>query len=220
MIGRPPVAVLLAIGLLSCTTLAAQAPELPLINEADRALPIELDAAFSELDRRNDRLVFRDLRVVQGGLSITANEASASPADFSNSVWTFTGSVVIRNGATEARCERAELTFSNNELRKAVLSGNPARFVQSRGRGTTPTEGRGRTLEYDLRAGTIRMVNDAFLSDGSNEITGSLISYDLVREVVTAGSADGGDVRMRITPRQDSTPKPDGASGGGEVPSP
>ena len=57
---------------------------------------------------------------------------------------------------------------------------------------------------YDLDAATIEMTNDAFLSDGQNEISGSRIAYDLRREVVTAGAGDSGQVHMRITPPRKS----------------
>lgn len=216
----PAILCLLCAATLAGPVLAATDPRVPALPVADRTQPIAVEAAYSELDRRNDRLVFRNLRVTQGALSITADEASASPADFMNSVWTFVGSVVIRSAETEARADRAELTFRDNELRRATLIGEPARFVQARGAGRTPTEGRGRTLEYNLAAGTIRMLTDAFLSDGTNEISGSQITYDVGREVVTAGSTDGGDVRMRITPRQEPAPPPDAPAGGAGSPAP
>ena len=68
-------------------------------------MPIELDAALSEFDRRNNRLIFRQLNIIQGSLAISADEATADPADFENSVWVFTGNVrsrmpVARPGAT------------------------------------------------------------------------------------------------------------------------
>ena len=49
----------------AATTAHAQ-PEAPVLTAPDATLPIELDADFSEFDRRNDRLVFRRLRIVQG----------------------------------------------------------------------------------------------------------------------------------------------------------
>ncbi len=170
------------------------------LTPADPALPIDLDAAFSEFDRRNDRLVFRQLNIRQGALSIKADEATADPADFDNSTWVFTGNVVIVNGATRTNCSRAELSFRDNRLRKAVLTGKPAEFSQAGTGGRAPTKGRGELLEYDLEAATIRMTTNAFLSDGRNEISGNSISYDLAREVVRAGGQEGGQVRMRITP--------------------
>ncbi len=170
------------------------------LTPANPALPIDLDAAFSEFDRRNNRLIFRQLNISQGDLAIKADEATADPADFDNSLWIFTGNVVINNGGTQTNCARAELSFRNNRLRLAVLTGEPARFTQAGTDGRAPTEGRGERLVYDLDAATIVMTTNAFLSDGKNQISGNSISYDLGREVVRAGGKDGGQVRMRITP--------------------
>lgn len=185
---------------------STQQGALPQLAPADPTLPIDLDAAFSELDRRNNRLIFRELNIKQGALAIKADEATADPADFENSLWVFTGNVSIVNAGTRADCDRAELTFRDNRLRRAVLTGKPARFSQAGTGGNPPTEGRGELLEYDLDAATIQMANDAFLTDGKSEISGSRIAYDLRREVVTAGGADGGQVRMRITPQQKPAP--------------
>ncbi len=187
-----------------------QKPALPQLTPADPTLPIDLDAAFSELDRRNNRLIFRQLNIRQGGLGIKADEATADPADFENSVWVFTGNVRIENAGTTASSDRAELTFRGNRLRKAVLTGKPARFSQAGTGNNAGTTGHGELLEYDLDGATIQLVTDAFLSDGKSEIAGSRIAYDLRREVVTAGGADGGQVRMRITPRQGAPAAPPG----------
>ncbi len=188
---------------------AAEAPKaspLPLLVPADAALPIDLDAAFSEFDRRNNRLIFRQLTITQGSLTIKADEATAEPADFENSVWVFTGNVSIENAGAQASCDRAELTFRDNQLRKGVMTGKPARFSQPGIRGNPATTGRSELLEYDLDAATIQLTTDAFLSDGRSEISGSRIAYDLRREVVTAGGSQDGEVRMRITPQKNPTP--------------
>lgn len=178
----------------------AAEPQLPMLVTPDTGLPIELDADFSEFDRRSDRLVFRGLRVRQGPLAITAAEASASPANFTDSTWIFTGNVVIEDATTRVDCERAELRFRDNRLVRAQLQGAPARFRQTRPGGTAPVEGRAGRLDYDLGQGVIRLAGDAWLADGQNEVAGDQIAYDLRREVVTAGAGQSGPVRMLITP--------------------
>ena len=178
----------------------------PLLTPADPTLPIELDAAFSEFDRRNNRLIFRQLNITQGGLAIKADEATADPADFENSVWIFTGNVRINNAGTQASSDRAELTFRANRLRRATLRGQPARFSQAGTGGNPPTEGQAQLLDYDFDSATIQLTTDAVLRDGRNEISGSRIAYDLQREIVTAGGNPGGEVRMRITPQQKPSP--------------
>lgn len=196
------VALFLPGAVIAADTNPVQIPALPRLTPADPTLPIDLDAAFSELDRRNNRLIFRQLSIRQGALAIKADEATADPADFEDSVWVFTGNVRIENAGTKASSDRAELTFRDNKLRRAVLTGKPARFSQAGTGDNPPTTGHGELLEYDLDAAMIQLATDAFLSDGKSEIAGSRIAYDLRREVVTAGGADGGQVRMRITPQQ------------------
>jgi lipopolysaccharide export system protein LptA len=202
--GQAALALILALaaGLLPAGA-AGQAATRGLVPPAgpDTTAPINLNASWSELDRRNNRLLFRQLHITQGQLSIRADEASASPADFADSVWIFTGNVRILDAGTEAEGDRAELRFRNNGLKSAVLQGNPARFSQPRSGDVAPTRGQAGELNYDLATGTILMAGDASLSDGTNEITGARITYDLRREVVTAGSDAGGPVRMRITPK-------------------
>lgn len=148
--------------------------------------------------------MFRKLEVRQGTLAVTADEAVASPADFVDSRWTFTGNVVLRSGETEARGSAAELAFKDNVLRNAVLRGSPATFRQPRTDARLPTDGQANVLDYDPVAGRIRMTGNARLTDGPNEVKGDKIDYDLLRQVVSAGSGSGGPVRIRIMPPADA----------------
>jgi lipopolysaccharide transport protein LptA len=183
------------------TASAASGQPAPPAFQPDPAAPIELDASYSELDRRNNRVTFRGLTISQGSLRITADEAAADPADFTDSVWVFTGNVVLRSADTTVECARAEMHFRTNRLDRATMTGQPARFRQQRADGGTTTEGRGNLLEYDVGQGIIRIGDNAWLSDGANEITGASISYDLRREIVSAGADETGKVRMKIKPR-------------------
>ncbi len=195
---------LLALGLVAVSLAPANAEEPALPSFRD--LPIDLDAAYSELDRRENRLLFRQLRISQGPLSIIADEAEANPADFSDSVWTFRGNVVIENPDAKVWADQARMEFRENQLRRVQLTGTPARFEQRKIMERAPTQGTARTMDYDLEAGLISMSEDAWLSDGQNEITGARIAYDLRREYVTATGEDG-QVRMRITPPAETAPE-------------
>jgi lipopolysaccharide transport protein LptA len=163
------------------------------------SLPIDLNAASSEFDRRNDRLVFQRVQITQGALRVRAEMGEATRLDFENSRWVFRGNVVIENQGTRVFCEEADLQFLGHELRSARLRGAPARFEQQRP-DAQRTEGRAGTIDYDVSAATIRLSQDAWLSDGANELSGERISYDLRREYVTADADGDGQVRMRINP--------------------
>lgn len=162
-------------------------------------LPIDLDAASSEFDRRHEKLVFRSLRITQGPLQITADLGEATRIDFENARWNFSGNVVIENQGARVYCSSAELSFVGHELRSAQLTGSPARFEHLR-EGAMRTEGRSGLIDYDVTSATIRLSRDAWLSDGANEVSGERITYDLRREYVTAEADGSGQVRMRINP--------------------
>lgn len=185
---------------------AGHAQELPDI-ELMKALPINLDAASSEFDRKKNKLYFRDLTIKQGELKIVADEATATRLDFENAIWEFSGSVVIENMGTTARCEFAEILFREHRIRSAVMKGEPASFEQFRIDEERQTEGRANLMEFDADTGIIKMSDEAWLSDSANEVSGNRISYDLNRQYIIADSDKDGQVRMKIIPPENSLPK-------------
>ena len=56
---------------------------------------IALDAQSSELDYKNNNLIFRKVRISQGNMSVAADQAQATGLDFENSRWVFRGNVKI-----------------------------------------------------------------------------------------------------------------------------
>lgn len=167
----------------------------------DSQLPITLDADSSDIDRQNDRLVFRGVSISQGELGIEADEALASTLDFANSEWQFTGRVRMRMGASSIEAHSARMQFANYQLMHAVIRGEPARFIQVETDGSI-TEGRAGLLEYDFREGIVRLSDSAWLSEAGKEISGSVLTYSMTEERVVASSSQetGERVRILITP--------------------
>lgn len=181
----------------------AQVPDVTL----QKTLPINLDADSSEFDRKNNTLFFRGLHITQGVFSIEADEATVAKLDFENSRWTFTGNVVIESNDTKAYSDRAVVLFQEHHVANATMHGIPVRFAQANAANGKTTEGRANKMEYDLGSGVISMSENAWLSDGANEVSGNRISYDLVSEYIIADSDETGQVRMKINPPQDSGAK-------------
>ena len=188
----------------------SQVPDLAV----QKTLPITLDGDSSEFDRKNDKLMFKGLRITQGSLRIEADDAEANQLDFENSRWTFSGNVMIENIGTKAYCDYAEIFFENHRIQNAVMRGQPARFTQIRLEDDLQTQGRANSMEYDLQTGLISMSEDAWLSDGSNEVFGDRITYDLIREYIIADADESGQVRMKINPPEKKPPE----SGAEETP--
>jgi lipopolysaccharide export system protein LptA len=84
------------------------------------------------------------------------------------------------------------------------MHGTPVQFAQVSSETGKKTEGRANVMEYDLESGVIRMSEDAWLSDGANEVSGNRISYDLISEYIIADSDESGPVRMKINPPQNN----------------
>jgi lipopolysaccharide transport protein LptA len=192
-----------AIVMLFSTALAQEVPDIDLI----KTLPINLDAESSEFDRKKNKLFFRGLTIKQGTLSIVADEATATKLDFENARWEFDGAVIIENAGTTAHCDHAEILFRNHRIRSAVMQVQPVTFEQLKIDEKRQTEGRANQMEYDADTGIIRMLDDAWLSDSANEVSGNRIAYDLNRQYIIADADDDGQVRMKIIPPENSLPK-------------
>jgi lipopolysaccharide transport protein LptA len=174
----------------------------------DATKPISLDAASTNFDYRNNLLTFRKVRIAQAGMSVEADEATATGLDFENSEWKFVGAVQIRMPNGRLDSDSATITFRNNQITHATIAGSPATFQQERVEQQV-ARGRAGTIEYDVTRGTIELKDKAWLSDGKNEITGQTLVYDMLKERVIAnpGEQDPGGVSITINPRA-LTPPP------------
>jgi MerR family transcriptional regulator/heat shock protein HspR len=68
--------------------------------------------------------------------------------------------------------------------------------------------GRATTIDYDVKANTVKLTGDAWLTDGQNEIRGDTLIYDIGKQRVVANpnEKDPGGVQITINPR--TTPPP------------
>lgn len=195
--------------LASAAALAAPAPEGRAPRRASPQ-PISLDAASSDVDYRTNRVVFRDVVITQGDIRLSAERAEATGLDFENSRWSFEGAVRIdveKRGSL--RSDTAIVDFRNNRVDKATIRGSPAQFEQRRVDPPQTARGRAALIEYDVSAGTVRLSEDAWLTDGRNEISGPRLVYSIREERVQAAGRPGDKpagpqdrVRITIVPRE------------------
>jgi lipopolysaccharide export system protein LptA len=160
--------------------------------------PIELEADSSDIDRKNNRLIFHKVHIKQGELSISADEAQGSNLEFAEAEWVFSGAVQITSAGTRLEAKQATLSFVGHRLRRANLEGTPVAFQQTRPQAQAPTVGHATRVEYDFDKQVIKLSGEAWLSEGQNEITGDSITYEIGAERVIAGAEEHGD-RVRIT---------------------
>ena len=176
-------------------------------------LPISLDAASSEFDYRNNTLHFRQVRIVQGTVRVNADEATATGLDFENSRWEFRGNVRIEVEGGSLASNDAQVTFVNNQIASAIITGSPATFEQKLKDSEGIARGRAGRIEYDFTAGSVRLLEDAYLTDGRNDINGQTLVYSIRDQRVLAEASAQGEERVRITinPRSMEDEKKKGA---------
>ncbi len=169
---------------------------------------ISLDAQSSELDYKNNNLIFRKVRITQGDMSVAADQAQATGLDFENSRWVFRGNVRITMNQGQLTSEEAEITFAKKLLSKAIVNGNPAEFEQRIEKTGKLARGRADTIDYDVAKGVVHFSKNAWLSDGQNEIRGESLKYNVLAQNIVAESAEQGSQRVHIIITPPANPKP------------
>src|SRR5215472_525006 len=210
-------------GLSVCAAAAAQAAPAPAaaapaaaapaaaaaLTQSSRQLPITVDAASSEVDYRTNTVVFSQVVISQGAMRVQADHAHASGLNFANSRWTFDGHVRIDAAPSGSlRSDQAVVEFRDNRILRATANGKPAEFEQPRGDSQQMARGHADEIVYDVSEGTVRLSNDAWLSDGVNQISGPLLVYNIRAQRVQAATQPGSDQRVHITITPQSAPSP------------
>jgi lipopolysaccharide transport protein LptA len=174
--------------------------------------PISLDAQSTEVDLRNNTAVFHKVRIAQGGMAVSADQAQATRhttgLDFDNGVWVFRGNVKISMDQGQLTADDAQITFANNLLSKAVATGKPAAFEERVAKTGKMAQGHADTIDYDVTKGVVHLSKNAYLSDGQNEIRGESLKYSVLAQSVIAEASEQGSQRVHIIITPPANPKP------------
>ncbi len=166
-------------------------PELSLpaakIEESEAPPTISYDASFMDTDFKTQVMHLKDVTITYGKMTVRADRALATARDFKNSRWTFDGNVRINaDPHGNLRSDEAVVEFQDNQLTRATATGSPAEFDQKRTNSDVVARGHADQIVYDVGPATVRLSNDAWITDGRNDITGPVIVYSLREEHVQA----------------------------------
>jgi lipopolysaccharide transport protein LptA len=169
---------------------------------------ILLDAQSIEMDFKNNNLLYRKVRISQGSMAVTADQAQTTGLDFDDSHWVFRGNVKITMAQGQLTSDEAEITFAKKLLSKAVVNGKPAAFEQRIEKTGKLAQGRAETIDYDVAKSVVHLSKNAWLSDGEREIRGESLKYNVLAQSVMAESSEQGSQRVHIiiTPPAKSKP--------------
>ncbi len=151
-------------------------------------------------------------------MRVQAEHARATGLNFANSRWNFEGNVRIEaEQRGSLRSDQAVVEFKDNHIARATITGKPAEFEQRRANSDAVARGHADEIVYDVNDGTVRLTDEAWLSDGQNEISGPLLVYNIreqqIQAVASPGAAAGSDqrVHINIAPHAAVTGKPEPA---------
>jgi lipopolysaccharide transport protein LptA len=188
-----------ALGALALCALLAGAPVLAATRQPQA---IVLDAQSADADLSSNNVLFRKVRITQGDMSIAADQGQGTQQktrlDFNNSVWLFRGNVKIAMNGGLLTSDDAEISFAKQQLAKAVVNGKPAEFEQKVAKTGKVAEGRADTIDYDAASGMVRLLKNAWLSDGQTDMRGELLKYDVVNQVIRAEASEQNSQRVHI----------------------
>jgi lipopolysaccharide transport protein LptA len=200
---RKPLALLLSVLGAGGSVPAAAEPAAPAKTAAATApltssqLPITVDAASSQVDYKTNTVEFKQVVISQGATRVQADHAHATGLNFANSRWTFDGNVKIdAESRGSLRSDQAVVEFKDNRIVRATITGKPAEFEQLRSESGQLARGHADQIVYDVSEGTVRLTEDAWLTDGQNQISGPLLVYDVRAQRVQAA----GGTHITIAP--------------------
>jgi lipopolysaccharide export system protein LptA len=146
-------------------------------------------------------------------------EADSLKVDDARKIAVYEGHVVLTQGTLKITADRIEVRQDDQGFNTGDALGKPAYFRQrmdakAGGKpdaGGEYTEGWAERIEYDGRGDKVRLVGQARLKRGEEELRGNLITYDGPSGYYQAqGSIDGtpGRVRAVIRPKNNAPAKP------------
>lgn len=181
------------------------------VNDLDMRLPMDIDADNTTIDGKNSMIIFNGLRLTQGRVSIQADEGRATRMELEDSTWHFTGNVIIDIGAGHIECDTAELLFDEFRLKRAIVTGSPAVYDLRRPGTEEITHAESGRLDYDVDKGVIEFSEQASITEGGNQISSTVLVYNIAEQRINADSSGEEDDRVRITytPPNGIEPEPD-----------
>lgn len=139
-----------------------------------------------------------------GPVTITADRAEWSKVG----VMIYIGNVSLISDKLKMNGDRLELTQFPESQYTAKITGNPAHLDHAgepneKGEPTPNVTADAKTLNYDSRTSVVDVIDNAKMTRGKDEVTGSNIRYNVAERRIQATGGDGGQVKIVIQPPPD-----------------
>src|SRR5215469_13030284 len=196
---------------------AAAAAAQPLLINPQQ--PYHFDAASCDTNYKTQATVCKSVILSQGSTRVRADQAQFICMNCQDSRWKLQGNVRIdAQPRGDLRSDQATVEVRGNRIVRATVVGNPAEFEQQRADDLGMEKGHADQIVYDVGEGTVLLTNDAWISDGHDEMSAPSIAYSIREQKVlaTSGGASQG-VHITITPQSvpKKSPPPQGKGAAG-----
>jgi lipopolysaccharide export system protein LptA len=132
-------------------------------------------------------------------------EADSVRMDDANKTAVYQGHVILTQGTMSLRAERIDVRQDDQGMASGVATGPLVYFRQKMDGRDQYMEAEAKRVEYDARTEIVKLIGSAHLKQGSDELRGAVITYDMTTERYQAqGGAEGGGkgrVHAVIQPR-------------------
>ncbi len=136
-------------------------------------------------------------------------EADSVRLDDAKKTAVYEGAVVLNQGTLNIRADRIDVRQDDKGMTVGEAAGKPVYFKQKVEGRNEYLEAEAMRLEYDARTEVIRLLGQASLKQGGDELRGGVIVYDVRTERYQAQGAPGegqqGRVHAMIRPRSEPT---------------
>lgn len=137
-------------------------------------------------------------------------EADSVRMDDARKTATYDGHVILTQGTMSMRAARIDVSQDAQGMTSGVAVGKPVEFRQKMDGRDEFMEAEADRIEYDARTEVVKLIGAAHLKQGSDELRGGLITYDMRTERYQAlGAGDGsgkGRVHAVIRPHNQGAP--------------
>lgn len=120
------------------------------------------------------------------------------------SIYSYSGKVVITQGSLQIRADRVEVYVNDNgDISRVVAIGKPAHFQQQVLEERDPVKARAQRIEYKVSSEDLHLTGEAYVDRDGNTLAAEKIDYDLATEQMSAqGQAGEGRVEMIWQPEK------------------
>jgi lipopolysaccharide transport protein LptA len=161
---------------------------------------IHVDSGSFVVDSKTHTAEYKDVLIRENDITVQADRAHAAGLTFDNSHWTLENNVRVQSEQRgSVHSAKAVVEFRNNHIVKVTVDGSPAEFEQKSADSDQITRGHAAEIVYDVNDGTVWLTQDAWLSDGRNEISSGLLVYNIRQQRLRGSTPGGADGRTQVT---------------------